>query len=206
MEDKQVKFLSFVFAVVFCAGTACAQNSKPEVQAFGSDKPDERGNTRVLYWHSVKNVPMGQVAIDYGRPLWKKEYEAGLDMMTKGKIWRFGNNFWTSLDTALPLKIGGKDIAPGLYYLAVSRSADGATWNLAFIDPVKIRQAGLDAFMIDKAPVAFIVPIQFEKVTESADKLTVVLLPAKENIKNVTLKINWGTVQLSAPIQVGVQM
>src|ERR1044072_430779 len=199
MEDRQVKFLSFVFVLAFCAVASLAQNSKPEVQAFGSPTPDERGNTRVLYWHTVKNVPLGQLAIDFGRPAWKKEYDAGLDLMTKGKTWRFGNNFWTSLDTAFPLKINGKDVAPGFYYLGVSRSADGATWNLAFIDPVKARKAGLDAFAIDKAPIDFSIPIQFEKVTDSADKLTVVLVPAKDNIKNVTLKINWGTVQLSAP-------
>ncbi|MEW6127447.1 MAG: DUF2911 domain-containing protein [Acidobacteriota bacterium] len=197
-----MKFLNLVFAVVLCAAAAFAQSGKPEVQAFGGLLPDERGNTRVLYWHSVKNVPLGQFAIDYGRPLWKKAYDLGFDATTKGKTWRFGNNFWTTLDTALPLKINGKDVAPGFYYLGLSRSADGATWNLVFIDPAKARQAGLDAFMIDKAPVEFSVPIKFEKVTDSIEKLTVVLLASKDNIKDVTLKINWGTLQLTAPIQV----
>ncbi len=201
-----MKFLSFVFVIAFCAVSAVAQNSKPEVQAFGSPNPDERGNTRVLYWHTVKNVPLGQLAIDYGRPVWKKEYETGFDGQTKGKTWRFGSNFWTTLDTALPLTIGGKAIAPGYYFVGLSRSADGANWSLAFFDPVKARQAGLDAFMIDKAPIDFSVPIKFEKVTDSVEKLTVVLSASKENIKDVTLKINWGTLQLTTPIQVSVKM
>jgi hypothetical protein len=206
MEDIHVKFLSFVFVMAFCAVSALAQNNKPTVQAFGGATPDDRGSTRVLYWHSVKNVPLGQLAIDFGRPVWKKEYDLGFEATTKGKTWRFGSNFWTTLDTALPLKVGGKDIAPGSYYLGISRSADGATWSLAFIDPVKARQAGLDAFMIDKAPVEFSVPIKFEKITESVEKLTVVLSASKENIKDVTLKINWGPLQLTTPIQVSVQM
>jgi hypothetical protein len=204
-----MKYLSMLLALLFCvASAAYAQDTKPPVQAFGGDTPDDRGSTRVLYWDSVKNVPLGQLAIDFGRPVWKKEYENQLafDTFTKGKVWRFGNNFWTTLDTAMPLKIGGKDVPAGLYYLGLHRSADGATWSLAFIDPVKARKAGLDAFAIDKAPVEFMIAINFEKAATSADKLTVLLTPGKANIKDVTLKINWGTLQLSVPVQVAVQM
>jgi hypothetical protein len=204
-----MKYLNIVFALLFCAVSAVyAQDQKPAVQAFGGNAPDDRGSTRVLYWDSVKNVPLGQLAIDFGRPEWKKEYEnqAAFDKFTNGKVWRFGSNFWTTLDTAMPLKIGGKDIPPGSYYLGLHRSADGATWSLAFVDPVKVRKAGLDAFVIDKAPVEFMVPISFEKAATSADKLTVLLTPNKANIKDVTLKINWGTLQLSVPIQVAVKM
>jgi hypothetical protein len=204
-----MKYLSIVFALLFCAVSAVsAQDKKPAVQAFGGNTPDDRGSTRVLYWDTVKNVPLGQLAIDFGRPVWKKEYEnqAAFDSFTKGKVWRFGNNFWTTLDTAMPLKIGGKDVPAGLYYLGLHRSEDGATWSLAFVDPVKARKAGLDAFAIDKAPVEFKIPISVEKAATSADKLTVLLSADKGNIKEVTLKINWGTMQLSAPIQVAVQM
>jgi hypothetical protein len=199
-----MKFLSLIFALLFClASAAQAQDKKPAVQAFGGATPDERGSTRVLYWNTEKNVPVGQLAIDFGRPVWKKEYEnqALFDTFTKGKVWRFGNNFWTTLDTGLPLKIGGKDVAAGLYYLGLHRSADGATWSLVFIDPVKARKTGVDAFAIDKAPIEFQVPISVEKAATSADKLTVVLTANKDNIKEVSLKITWGTLQLSVPIQ-----
>ncbi len=203
------RHLGFLFLLMLCVGSAAfAQNQKPVVQAFDSPTPDERGATRILYWHTAKKAPLGQLAIDYGRPVWKKEYEnqALFDGFTKGKVWRFGKDFWTTLDTGLPLKIGGKEIPAGLYYLGMQRSADGATWNLAFVDPVKARKAGLDPFMIDKAPIEFTVPVSHEKVAESADKLTIVLTTAKDDIKNVTLKINWGTLQLTAPIQVAVSM
>jgi hypothetical protein len=204
-----MKYLSIIFALLFCVvSAASAQEKTPAVQAFSGDAPDDRGSTRVLYWDSVKNVPLGQLAIDFGRPVWKKDYEnqAAFDTFTKGKVWRFGNNFWTTLDTAMPLKIAGKDVPAGSYYLGLHRSQDGATWSLAFIDPVKARKAGLDAFAIDKAPVEFMIPISFERSATSADKLTVVLTANKTNIKDVTLKISWGTLQLTAPIQVAVRM
>jgi hypothetical protein len=204
-----MKYLSLVFALLFCAlSVTYAQDKKPAIQAFGGATPEDRGSTRVLYWSTEKNVPLGQLAIDFGRPVWKKEYEnvAAFDGFTKGKVWRFGKDFWTTLDTGLPLKIAGKDIPPGLYYLGLHRSEDGATWSLAFVDPVKARKAMLDAFMMDKATVEFKVPVTTEKAATSADKLTVLLTAGKENIKEVTLKINWGTLQLSVPIQVSVSM
>jgi hypothetical protein len=204
-----MKYLSLVFALLFCAlSVTYAQDKKPALQAFGGNTPDERGSTRVLYWNSEKNVPMGQLAIDFGRPVWKKEYEnaAAFDGFTKGKVWRMGKDFWTTLDTGLPLKIGGKDVPPGSYYLGLHRSPDGATWSLAFVDPVKARKAMLDAFMIDKATVEFKVPVTTETATTPADKLTILLTAAKDDIKNVTLKITWGTLQLSVPIQVSVSM
>lgn len=203
-----MKYLSLVFALLFCAVAAVqAQDKKPAVQAFGGST-DERGSTRVLYWSTEKNLPLGQLAIDFGRPVWKKEYEnaAAFDGFTKGKVWRFGKDFWTTLDTGLPLKIAGKEIPPGLYYLGLHRSDDGATWSLAFVDPVKARKGMLDAFMMDKATIEFKVPVSVEKAATSADKLTVLLSAKKENIKEVTLKINWGTLQLSVPIEVAVSM
>jgi hypothetical protein len=204
-----MKYLSLVFALLFCAvSVAQAQDKKPAVQAFDGGQVAERGSTRVLYWSTEKNLPLGQLAIDFGRPVWKKEYEnvAAFDGFTKGKVWRFGKDFWTTLDTGLPLKIAGKEIPPGLYYLGLHRSEDGATWSLAFVDPVKARKGMLDAFMMDKATVEFKVPVSAEKAATSAEKLTVLLTAAKENIKEVTLKINWGTLQLSVPIQVSVSM
>src|SRR5687767_8205013 len=118
-----MKYLSLVFALFFCALSAVhAQDKKPAVQAFGGNV-DERGSTRVLFWSTEKNVPLGQLAIDFGRPVWKKEYEnqAAFDGFTKGKVWRFGKDFWTTLDTGLPLKIAGKEVAPGTYYLGLHR-------------------------------------------------------------------------------------
>jgi hypothetical protein len=184
-----------------------AQDKKPAppIIAFGSDSP-ERGTTRVGFWNNPKNHGAGQFAIDYGRPVWKKDYEdaAKFDKMTKGRVYRLGSNFWTTLDTDMPLTIGGTQIPAGLWYLGLHRSADGATWSLVFVDPTKARADHIDASEINRAPVAFKAPMTIEQATDLKDKLTIDLVFQPESPKDVTLRIGWGKLQLSAPVQVPV--
>lgn len=185
---------------------AQAQQAKPVIIAEGGSKPDDRGSARLLYWNTKVNAAAGQVAINYGRPVWKKAYEdkAAFDKMTNGQVWRMGSNFWTTLVTDLPINISGKEVSPGAYYLGLNRSTDGAQWSLAFIDPAGAMAAHLDAFDIRKAKVDFLTPMTTEKAGETADKLTITLTHPKEDIKNVTLKVAWGNLALSAPIKVTV--
>ena len=46
------------------------------------------------------------------------------------------------------------------------------------------------------------VPMTSEQAADSKEKLTIDLVFQKGNLKDVTLKIAWGKIQLSAPIQV----
>ncbi|MFY9611119.1 MAG: DUF2911 domain-containing protein [Blastocatellia bacterium] len=209
MKYKLFRIVSLGFAVVGCVTSVLlaqdAQKPKPKVVFFGSDSP-ERGTTRVGYWNLEKNVGIGQFAIDYGRPVWRKEYEdtAKFDAMTKGKVYRLGSNFWTTLDTDMPLKIAGNTVPIGSWYLGLHRSDDGATWSLAFIDPAKARALHVDASEIERAPVAFRIPVTTEGAGEMKEKLTIDLVRQKENLKEVTLRIGWGKIQLSAAIEVPV--
>ncbi|HKQ04605.1 MAG TPA: DUF2911 domain-containing protein [Blastocatellia bacterium] len=195
--------------LMLCFGSlAGAQNNKPApppIVAFGSDSP-ERGTTRVGFWNTKKDMGAGQFAIDYGRPLWKADYEdtAKFDAFTKGKVYRLGSNFWTTLDTDMPLTVAGTQIPAGLWYLGLHRSADGATWSLVFIDPAKARAAHIDASEIGRAPVAFKAPMTIETAAETKDKLTIDLLFKRGNPKDVTLRISWGKWQFSAPVVVPV--
>lgn len=184
---------------------AHAQQSKPAIAAEGGT-PDDRASARVLYWNDAKHEAAGQFAINYGRPVWKSVYEdpVKFDQMTKGKTWRMGSNFWTVLDTCLPLKISGKNIHPGYYYLGLHRSEDGSNWSLVFIDPAKVRTAHIDAFQIERAPVSFEVPMDTANATTKADKLTIDLSYPEDNIRKVTLHVAWGTLALTAPIEVTV--
>jgi hypothetical protein len=152
---------------------AYAQQPKPAIVAERGHV-DDRGSARVLYWDTVRNGSAGQFAINYGRPVWESDYEdsARFDGMTKGKIWRMGSNFWTDLDTNVPLN--------------------------------RIRAAHLDAFDIRKAPVIFEVPMSTAKAATKADKLTIELSYPKDNIRKVTLTVAWGTLALTAPIDVTV--
>ncbi len=196
----------FTFALaILLAVSLHAQEQKKSLDAF-TDVITDRGLARILYWNNVTNSAAGELAIDYGRPVWKPEYDApgALDKMTNGKTWRVGKDLWTILDTNLPLKIAGKDIAPGAYYLGVQRSADGAAWSLAFIDPTKARSGRVDAFEIEKAPVLFTVPLIFKTATEVSQMLNITLSHAKDDLKNVMLKISWGKFELTTPVQVTV--
>jgi len=124
--------------------------------------------------------------------------------MTKGKVYRLGSNFWTTLDTDMPLTISGKTIPAGIWYLGLQRSEDGATWSLVFIDPAKARAAHIDASEIERAPITFKAPMTVERAAEAKDKLTIDLVFQRGNLKDMTLKIAWGKMQLSAPIVVPV--
>jgi hypothetical protein len=211
MKRNTLKIALVGFALMSCFVSALqAQETKPEkprpkIGAFGSDSA-ERGTTRVGYWNNEKNMGAGQFAIDYGRPVWRKEYEDApkFDAMTRGKVYRLGSNFWTTLDSDMPLTIAGKTIPAGNWYLGLHRSADGAVWSLVFIDPAKARAAHIDASEIERAPVAFKTPMTAEQAAEAKEKLTIDLVFQRGNIKAVTLRIAWGKMQLSAPIQVPI--
>ena len=181
------------------------QQQRPKIVAEGGS-PDDRASARVLYWNTQTNAAAGQFVIDYGRPVWKKEYEdpAKFDAMTRGKIWRMGSNFWSILDTQLPLSIGGKRVPAGFYYLGLHRSEEGSEWSLVFIDPAGVRKGRLDAFQIEKAPVEFEASMSIAKAETQPEKLTITLSHPKDDIKHVTMQVAWGNLALSAAIEVAV--
>ncbi len=202
-----MKKTHYVLALIFLAGTTLyAQRSSEQqasVRALGG-RSAPRASARILYSNRADNSFPGQFVINFGQPIWRSEYEdpTTFDQMTKGRVWRMGNDFWTVLDTNVPLRIAGKDIAVGAYYLGVHRSEDGDTWSLAFLDPAKVRRDRLDASEIAKATIDFMVPMTFAKAEETSEKLDISLASQQDAIENVTIKVVWGTLQLTTPIQV----
>jgi hypothetical protein len=201
--NRQRTALFMLSVCLLLAANSVASAQQNRIGAFGSDSP-ERGTTRVGYWDNAKNGGAGQFAIDYGRPVWKKDYEdtAKFDSMTKGQVWRLGSNFWTVLDTDIPIKISGKTVPAGSWYLGLKRSGDGASWSLAFINPSKVKAALLDASEIGRAPVEFEAPMTLEKAGDSKDRLVIDLIIDKSHIYQPSLSIAWGNLKLTAPIQV----
>ena len=199
-----MKFRELFFAgVLTVASVAHAQDQKSSIQVFAGEIED-RGETRVLYWDGAKNAAAGQVVIHHGRPVWRPEYDdpKNFDAMTNGKVWRLGKDFWTTLATDLPLKVAGKAVPPGAYFLGAERSADGGKWSLVFYDPDKVRVGHIDASQIEKATAAFKVPLEFKTVTAAKERLSISLASAKEKPQEVALRIMWGKFELAAPIQV----
>lgn len=189
-------------AVILMSSVAAAQG----VKAYGGSI-DGRASTRILFWEGTQQAA-GEVAVNYGRPEWKAEYKDKLDQMTNGKYWRLGNNFWTVLDTNLPIKIGGVDVPVGFYYLAVHRSQDGSKWQLAFLSADKARSHRLDAFEVaTRMPndlEIFAAPLEFSENTETAKELTILLTNDPQDVKKASLKISWGNFQLTAPVVIEV--
>jgi len=193
-------------ATALLAVTSLYARQNQKIGVEGGDV-DDRGSARVLYWNNAANAAAGQFAVNYGRPVWHKELEdpAKFDSLTKGKIWRMGSNYWSNLYTDVPLTIAGTAVAPGLYFLGLQRSADGSSWSLAFIDPVKVRKARIDAFQISKAKVEFTAPMSIEPVSsEAVEKLTITVTHPENDIHNAALKVAWGHLALTAPIKVRV--
>ena len=198
------KIVLSVFALLL-ASPLLAQQTKG-ISVEGGD-PDDRASTRLLYWDNHANAAAGQFAINYGRPEWRQEYEdaAKFDAMTKGKVWRMGSNFWSNLYTDVPLNISGKPVAPGFYFIGLQRSADGSSWALAFIDPVKVRQGHIDAFDIRKTAVEFTAPMNVgPRSSAVVEKLTLALTHPEDQIRDATLNVAWGHLTLTAPVQVTV--
>jgi hypothetical protein len=194
------------FAAFFCfVVNLWAQQSKPPMVAEDGGF-QERGSARILYWDTKANTAFGQFAIEYGRPVWKEEYEdpGNFDKLTKGKTYRLGSNFWTSLDTQLPLKISGISVAPGYYYLGLSRSKEEDKWSLVFIDSSKTRAMHLDAYQIERAPVLFRTPMATEVASDTSEKLAITLSYPKDKPTQATLRIAWGRLKLAAPVEITV--
>jgi DUF2911 family protein len=187
--------VSWAFVLVgglLLCGVARAQD---QVQVFSGD------STRVssdIFFLKGQSSP-GQFLIEYGQPEWKDEYDSQFEAMTKGKRIRFGKDFWTTLDTNLPLQISGKDVTPGYYYCALERSKDDK-WSLILLDPKTVQASKTAAFMTEKTTGGTAIPLTYEAAGTSADKLTVKLQPSDLDPKKAKLIITWGKHKLTAPI------
>jgi hypothetical protein len=194
-----------VLVLVLCAALVLqGQNRLAGVIVESEPLLGERGLTRIHWWNPQRDVPVAAVSIDFGRPLWNRQLDnpAVFDQLTQGRVWRLGSDHWTMLDTNLPLNIAGRDIPVGLWYLGLDRSRDGATWNLAFIDPVKARSGHLDGHWMDAVPVEFKVPLTVETTTAPlTEKLTITLSAQPNDMRNLKLLIAWGRLHLATPVR-----
>ena len=167
---------------------------------------EQRASTRIGYWLRDRDAGLGVISITYGRPLWKTEYNDKLDAMTRGKMWRMGDNYWTLLDTNVKIRLGGVDVPAGLYFLATRRSADGATWELVFIDPEKSRSRRLDSYDVGtrpgEIPVLFTAPLAFHKTDESVERLTMLLKLDDDSTLKGNFSLHWGNFSLTTSLEV----
>lgn len=118
-----------------------------------------------------------------------------------------GDNYWSILDTNLPIQLGEMEVPVGFYYVAVARSKEGSDWDLVLIDPEKSRQKGLDSYDVGtrpgQVPVLMKTPLKFEpNPGDPVAKLTILLKLDSGSNTDGQMTISWGNFRLSIPVQV----
>ncbi len=161
------------------------------------EETGERGNCRIFFWGT--NRSGGQVRVEYGRPVWKDSYDGFVDDV-RDRRWRLGQNFWTSLDTNMPLKVGGLELEPGLYYLALEHQRDGR-FVLLFLDPQEMRDLKLDAFQVDETDSGSEAPLAYQKSPIQSGRLTLFLKTEPLKPCTAVLQIHFGNHLLSTSME-----
>ena len=154
-----------------------------------------RGATRIFYWFGPSSA--GQVSIDFGQPRWKAQYGAFLTKPS-GRRWRFGQNFWTTLDTNMPLELGGVEVPVGLYYVVLQHREQGL--ELVLLDPAKVRARRLDAYEAGKTDGGIVVPLQKAAAAVPAQRLAFELQVDRERKDCGVLRLRFGPHELSCDV------
>ena len=169
--------------------TAIPLFAQAKIQVLGGQ--NQRNNTAVVLLEN--RSLLGLVTLTYGVPQWKPEYTDKAEEMTKGRIFRLGRDNWALFDSSIPVKFGDVTVPAGIYYLAIARSKDGATWNLVFIDPAQAKAAGASPPAPEPAPHAYDVVLTHERTEgKITDKLDVNMVNDKSEPTRGTLTIVWG--------------
>lgn len=183
--------------------------SQPSFTTFGGgpDGIDARESTWIAYFNRSSGRFTGGFSINYNKVQWREEYSDELETILRGKKWRLGKHFWSTLDTNLDLSLGGVRVEAGYYYLGLARSDDGAEWSLLLIDAMLARKQHLDAFNIDDAAVAFVVPLRFTHSDEKKSELQLFFAVdrgeggiAEGFVEEVEFRLLFGPYRLSAEV------
>jgi hypothetical protein len=147
-----------------------------------------RGSTRIFYWFTGS---AGQVAIDHGLPRWQPAYARFFNAPGAPR-WRFGQDFWTRLDTNIELTMGGVKVPAGEYYLVLEHDATAGLRIIA-LDPAPIRKAKLDAYQAPQTTGGIAIPLRRDEDVETfAERLALRLDVVDRERGTATLTIDFG--------------
>lgn len=177
--------------------TLAAKAKGPQVQVF--EQSIARKNARAA-WFGRGNSP-GQIAIDYSPILWKESYEEAVKTgKYKGQKWRLGSDFWTRLDTSLPLQCGSTAVPAGYYYLTLEQR-DETTYVLALHDAGAVHKQKLDAFQCNKLQGGIEVAMQHGTTDEVAKELDIAVKMKDGSKTEGEITIRFGGHVLTTPFQ-----
>lgn len=199
-------------AVLLC-GTLLASVAVAQVKQ-GSWTPVvesmDRGYSSISYWtyrDDGVEIGGGRVSIEHGKPRWPAAMtEAQLDDATVAKLWRLGNNKWTTLDTQLTLVFGERTVRAGIYYLVLQRPTAG-DWRLAFVSPSAVAPGFIDAWAAQarpqEIPILFSIPLEHAKSAPSKE-LDITFALEDSDMSKGSLAIDWGPHRLQTVFELQV--
>ncbi len=184
--------------------TKLVQNLKakaPTMQAFA--QTTERKSSRVA-WFDRSGSP-GQIALDYCPVPWNDSYEQAIAAGTlKGKKWRLGADFWTTLDTSIDLQFGATTVQAGYYYLTLEQR-DTNAFVLALHAADAVRKLKLDPVFAGKLGAGIEVPLTHAESSEKAGALAITIAPDRGSHTQGSLQLHYGTHALSVPVSMRVE-
>jgi hypothetical protein len=131
------------------------------------------------------------VSVEYGQPSLKGQtIEQRLAGLKPGDLWRIGADTSTTFKTEVDLAFGGVTIPAGEYSIWMQQQED-KTWKLLF-DKTH-GQWGAPSPPASEAFAA--APLKDTKAAESVDVVTITLAKAGQG---GTMKIQWGTLEVTA--------
>jgi hypothetical protein len=180
------RVLSGIAVGLFVAGSAFVHAQKTvDLKTGGGGSPHVRTE-----W----TIDGANISIEYGRPFLKGR-TIGKEVAPYGTEWRTGADVATIITTDKPLKFGAVSLAPGSYTintlptekqwtLILGRLGKPGQWGIPYQKDLELGRTPM-TLGNTKTPV--------ENVTISID----------DTAQGATLRIEWGTVSVTAPFIVG---
>lgn len=131
--------------------------------------------------------------LDHGLPRWTKELHETWHGLRPGTTWRLGKDWATTLDTNRTLLLGGKELAPGLWHLSLTKTPDG--WNLNATSAVADYRAKIDP-RSGRGSSVLSVPMRTVSVKPACEELRV---QCNADGAGFDLAIQFGLEELTVP-------
>ncbi len=163
--------------------------------------PDPRASSRALFY-KAKGNPKGErtafAVIDHGLVTWNDKVAQQAAALRTSERWRLGKDWATTLDTNVPLLLGGKKLAPGSWHLTLGKTKDG--WQLAVSSAAEDHKNKLDGFAASHVSPVLEVPMAGAPLSPPADKLQVAFVSEGNTTQ---LVIAFGPERLTLPVALG---
>lgn len=194
-----MRTLTSLFAATLVAASFLAAPLSAQLQVMNTPVDEDRRGSNVIMFSDNSLV---FVAVTWSAPQWKADYDKpGMLDKFKGQNVRLGKNWWTSLDTSVPLEIGGKKLPAGTYFLGLHYTKDGKFHLVAF-DAKTAMQKSFMPWMGDQWKGGTHIPLKLnkDKLAKTAEKMQM-SIRANQGGATGSFDIHWGKHELHADVK-----